>query len=81
MDIFKMIAELRAEKAAVEEALVVLERLAGTQRNGRGRPALFLTQRTGGLRKRKSFSEETKQRMAASQRKRWAAYRKEQKSA
>ena len=80
MDILKMIAELRAEKAAIEETLILLERLAGTRGKRRGRPPKFLSE-SAGVRKRKPFSEATKKRMAASQRKRWAAYRKEQKSA
>ena len=81
MDILKMIAELRAEKAAVEQILVLLEQLAGRQVKRRGRPPLYLTQGAAGPRKRKPFSAETKRRMAASQRKRWAAYRKARLSA
>jgi hypothetical protein len=79
MDIQKMIAELRSEKASVEEALVMLEQLARAQGKRRGRPPAYLS-KTGGA-KRKPFSEETKKKMAASQRKRWAAYRKAQKQA
>jgi hypothetical protein len=79
MDILKMIAELRSEKAAVDETLMVLEQLARTQGKRRGRPPSYMSQGHG-LRKRKPFSEATKKRMAASQRKRWAAYRKAQKS-
>jgi hypothetical protein len=79
MDILKMIAELRSEKAAIDEAVIVLEQLGGTQGRRRGRPPSFMTQ-SAGMRKRKPFSEETKKRMAASQRKRWAAYRKAQKA-
>ena len=80
MDILKMIAELRSEKAAVEQILILLEQLAGRQVKKRGRPRLYLTQAMG-PRKRKPFSAETKKRMAASQRKRWAAYRKARLSA
>jgi hypothetical protein len=80
MDVLKMIAELRAEKAAVEQTLILLEQLARRQGGKRrGRPPLFLSKGPG-IRKRKPFSEETKKRMAASQRKRWAAYRKTQKN-
>jgi hypothetical protein len=80
VDILKMIAELRSEKAAVEETLMLLERIARSRGKRRGRPPSLVIHRTG-LRKRKPFSAETKRRMAASQRKRWAAYRKAQKSA
>ncbi len=80
MDILKMIAELRSEKAAVEQILILLEQLAGRQVKRRGRPPLYIAQGTS-PRKRKPFSAETKKRMAASQRKRWAAYRKARLSA
>jgi hypothetical protein len=80
MDILKMIAELRSEKAAVEQILILLEQLAGRQAKRSGRPGLHVAQGTG-PRKRKAFSAETKKRMAASQRKRWAAYRKARLSA
>jgi hypothetical protein len=76
MDLIKIIAELRSEKQAVEDALVYLEHLARTQGKRRGRPPSYLTGRLGIPRKRKPFSEATKRKMAAAQRKRWAAYRK-----
>ena len=78
MDILQMIAELRAEKAVIEESLMLLERLARAQGKRRGRPPLYLAQSIP--RKRRPFSEETKRKMAASQRKRWAAYRKEKET-
>ena len=37
-----MIAELRVQKQALEETMVILERLARTQGKRRGRPPLFL---------------------------------------
>ncbi len=80
MDILKMIADLRSEKAAVDQILVLLEQLAGGQGKKREGPPSYVSQRTG-PRKRKPFSEATKKRMAASQRKRWAAYRKARLSA
>ena len=55
MNLVKMIAELRAEKAAVEETLILLERLARAQGKRRGRPPLYLTQ-AGAGRKRRPFS-------------------------
>ena len=76
MNIIKILAELRAELAAIDEALAVLEPLAGvrtsTKRAARG-PAP--------VRKRRPFSEETKKKMALAQKRRWAAYRKGKKSA
>ena len=74
-----MIAELREQKQALEESILMLERLARGQGKRRGRPPLFLSQ-TGTPRKRRPFSAETRKKMAASQRKRWAAIRKKKAS-
>ena len=79
MNLIKMIAELRAQKQALEETMMILERLARSQGKRRGRPPQFLSD-AGITRKRKPFSAETRKKMAASQRKRWAAYRKKQAS-
>jgi len=35
MDVLKMLAEMREERARIEEAIIVLERLAGGKRRGR----------------------------------------------
>jgi len=43
MDINKMLAELRAEREQVEEAIIVLERLALGQGKRRGRPPAWMT--------------------------------------
>ena len=64
MNINKMIEQLRAEQAAIQRALAVLENLSRGHSGGR---------------KRKPFSEETRRKMAAAQRKRWAVYRKAKK--
>jgi hypothetical protein len=82
MNLTKMIAELREQKQALEETMVMLERLARGQGKRRGRPPLFLSQASkgGAARKRRSFSAETRKKMAAAQRKRWAAIRKKQAS-
>jgi hypothetical protein len=64
MNVNKMIDQLRAELAAIQQALTVLENLSGGHGSGR---------------KRKPFSAETRRKMALSQRKRWAAFRKDQK--
>ena len=66
MNINKMIEQLRGELATIQQALAVLKNLAAGQ---------------GTRAKRKPFSAETRRKMAASQKKRWAAYRKAQKQA
>ncbi len=42
MDIMKMLADLRQERAAIEEAIVTLERLARGQGKRRGRPPAWM---------------------------------------
>lgn len=82
MDLNKIISELRAELQSINEVLSVLDRLARTRQKRRGRPPLFLLESLdlGGARgKRRPFSDETRKKMAAAQKKRWAAYRKAQK--
>lgn len=44
MDLTKMLAELRQERVAIEEAIISLERLARGRGKRRGRPPLWLTQ-------------------------------------
>ena len=88
MELSKMIAELRAERTSIEEAIAVLERLAQTsQGKRRGRPPAWLSiARSAGapeemtLRKttKRSLSADVKKRMAEAQKKRWAAFRKAQ---
>jgi hypothetical protein len=81
MDIIKMIAELRAEKEAIDDALLVLERLASTRGRRRGRPPVWMSVISGGggdSRPSRVFSAETRKKMAEAQKKRWAAYRKAQ---
>jgi hypothetical protein len=43
MDILKMLAELRQERAQIEEAMVVLQRLSLGQGKRRGRPPAWMT--------------------------------------
>ena len=78
MNLTKMIAELREQKEALEQTMIMLERLARSQGKRRGRPPSFLS--NGTARKRRPFSAETRKKMAAAQRKRWAAIRKKQAS-
>ena len=47
VDINKMIAELRSEREQIEEAILVLERLARGQGKRRGRPPKWMTKRRG----------------------------------
>src|SRR5277367_6274441 len=42
MDVLKMLAEMRQERARIEEAIVVLERLALGQGKRRGRPPAWM---------------------------------------
>jgi len=75
-----MIAALRAERLAIDEALVVLERLAGSHGKRRGRPPAWMAaMRTGSApaaKRTRVMSAETRKKMADAQKKRWAAYRK-----
>jgi hypothetical protein len=43
MDVSKMLAELRQERSAIEEAILILERLARGRGKRRGRPPLWMT--------------------------------------
>jgi hypothetical protein len=43
MDILKMLAELRAEREQIEEAILVLERIACGRGRRRGRPPKWMT--------------------------------------
>jgi hypothetical protein len=71
MDLQKIIAELKKERVALEDAIVHLEQFARTQPKRRGRPPAYLSGRKP--RKRKPFSEATKRKMAAAQKRRWAS--------
>jgi len=44
MDIGKMLADLRAERDQIEEAIVTLERLAAGRGKRRGRPPKWITE-------------------------------------
>ena len=54
MDINKMLAELRQEREQIEEAIVVLERLARGRGKRRGRPPAWMTQLTTTSTKKKA---------------------------
>ena len=82
MDVTQLLAELRAERARIEEAIIALERLGGAG-SRRGRKPSWMTnpegsQPQGGVDtppKTRHFSPEARKRMAEAQRKRWAAAR------
>jgi hypothetical protein len=44
MDINKMLAELRAEREAVDQAIIVLQRIAAGRAKRRGRPPAWMSQ-------------------------------------
>ena len=76
MNITQMPLDLRAERDQIEEALIVLQRLAAGKGRRRGRPPLWMSQGSAcgdGKRKPRVFSLATRKEMAAAQRRRWAA--------
>jgi hypothetical protein len=85
MELTKVIAELRAERAAIDEALAALDRIArATVGKRRGRPPAWLAAAattgaipTGEPRKKRTLSPEVRKKMAEAQKRRWAAYRKD----
>jgi len=87
MDIVTMLAELRAERQRLEEAILVIERLAvkaGGKR--RGRPPKWMAAMKSGedstaAPKTRRFSAATRRRMAAAQKKRWAARKSQSEAA
>jgi hypothetical protein len=84
MDILKMLTELRAEREHIEQAILVMERLAaGSRGKRRGRPPKWMSAVTSATteeaatssepKKRRRFSAATRKKMAAAQKARWAA--------
>jgi len=71
MDVVKVIEDLRAYRAQIEEAIAALEGLARRRGKRRGRPPKWLSSRPQA--RKRVFSDATRKRMAAAQRKRWAA--------
>jgi hypothetical protein len=71
MDITKMIAELRDELVVIDSAILALEQVALGGRKRRGRPPKWMSQAAAPAKYVRS--PETRRRMAAAQRKRWAA--------
>jgi hypothetical protein len=86
MDILTMLADLRAERQRLEEAILVIERLAvKAAGKRRGRPPKWMVAAKSGSEPEtkpatRKFSAATRKLMAAAQKKRWAA-RKAQSNA
>jgi hypothetical protein len=84
MDILKMLSGLRSERGQIEDAILVLERLARGEGKRRGRPPKWMAQThsrpasQAETPKRRVVSAEARKRMAEAQRRRWAAVRKAQ---
>jgi hypothetical protein len=85
MELMKVIAELRAERTAIDQALAALDRIArSSTTKRRGRPPAWLAATTGAIpeegepRKKRTLSPEVRKKMAEAQKRRWAAYRKDQ---
>jgi hypothetical protein len=64
MDIMKMLSDLRTEHSQIDEAILVLERLATGQGKRRGRPPKWLSQLRD---ERKSRTKAPKKRMVSSE--------------
>lgn len=75
-----MLADLHAERQQIDEAILVLQRIATGLGRRRGRPPKLMQSASGessNATPRKRFvSPEARARMAAAQRKRWAAKKK-----
>ena len=77
-----MLAELHAERQQIDQAILVVERLAaGTHGKRRGRPPKWMSAvdnkvvGTTAPRKKRAVSAATRKRIAAAQKKRWATKR------
>jgi hypothetical protein len=73
-----MLTELRSQQHQIDEAILALQRLATGQGKRRGRPPKSMTAADSapspdGARRKRTFSLATRRKMAAAQRKRWAA--------
>ena len=83
MDILKMLADLRQERLEIEEAILVVERLAaGTRGKRRGRPPKWMStaqheseksEPDSGTAPKRTMSPPARKRIAEAQKKRWAA--------
>ena len=82
MNIVKMLHDLYAERTQIDEVIVALTRLSTGQPKRRGRPPKWMADIRSGTTSpaavpiRRTFSPESRKRMAAAQRKRWAAVKR-----
>jgi hypothetical protein len=74
MNLTLIISQLREERAAVDEAIAIFERIAQFGPRGQGRPPKWLSADKSGS--KRVFSAATRKKMAEGQRRRWEAYRK-----
>ncbi|HEY6340756.1 MAG TPA: hypothetical protein VIY49_04625 [Bryobacteraceae bacterium] len=74
MNLTLIVGQLRAERAALDEAIAILERIGQSGTLGQGRPPKWLSAGKSGS--KRVFSAATRVKMAEGQRKRWEAYRK-----
>jgi len=85
MNTFEIVSALDAEIARLQQARNILEGIAGTAKRGRGRPAklqdslnVILSAKPS---KKRTMSAKGRARIAAAQKARWAAHRKETETA
>ena len=82
MNVSQMIAELRAERDALVNAMAVLENIARSRGRRRGRPPAWLAGITAvkpaPSGPKRAVSAATRKKMAAAQKKRWSAAKKGQ---
>ena len=87
MDILKMLAELRSEREQLDEAILTLQRLAAGQGKRRGRPPKWMSATKPAdetpvePEKKRTMSAAGRKKVAAAQKKRWAAKKAEAKEA
>ena len=84
MDILKMLADLHAERQQIDQAILVVERLAaGKPGKRRGRPPKWMSAvdnkavAASTPRKKRAVSAAARKRMATAQKKRWAVKKAE----
>jgi len=74
-----MLSELRSEQQRIQEAILVIERLAAGGGKRRGRPPKWMSNLNSNetpLTRKRTVSPAARKRMAAAQKRRWAAARK-----
>jgi hypothetical protein len=84
MDVIKILVHLKAQCEHLEEAILALERFAAGSGKRRGRPPAWMTaarktdpsEAPTGHRKKRTLSPEARAKMAAAQKRRWAAARR-----